>query len=96
MHPDIPGRFKAAFTNLDLDDLHDPEASTAIPLEMQDRERYFEGRMVSQVSTTDAQSQVGFLLGFSTTSILKRLYRSSTCEQPFSTQKMRCSVGTPI
>jgi transcription initiation factor TFIIH subunit 1 len=66
--PNVPDHFKTAFAQLDLDDLHDPESSTAIPLEMQDRERYFEGRMTSQVSTTDAQSQVDFLPGFSTES----------------------------
>ncbi|KAF9051169.1 hypothetical protein BDZ89DRAFT_527109 [Hymenopellis radicata] len=34
---------------LDYDDLHDPEASNGIILEMQDRQRYFEGRMGNQV-----------------------------------------------
>ena len=33
---------------LDIEDLHDPESSTGILLEMQDRQRYFEGRMSSQ------------------------------------------------
>ncbi len=45
--------FKSQFQDdeamLDFDDLHDPEASNGIILEMQDRQRYFEGRMSSQV-----------------------------------------------
>lgn len=31
-------------SQIDLDDLHDPESSAGITLEMQDRSRYFEGR----------------------------------------------------
>ncbi|KAF8638041.1 hypothetical protein AX16_010673 [Volvariella volvacea WC 439] len=37
-------------TQIALDDLHDPEASTGITLEMLDRTRYFEGRMASTTS----------------------------------------------
>ena len=31
-------------SQIDLDDLHDPESSAGITLEMKDRSRYFEGR----------------------------------------------------
>ncbi|KAF8070610.1 hypothetical protein FPV67DRAFT_1561376 [Lyophyllum atratum] len=34
-----------AYAQIELDDLNDPEASTGIVLEMQERQRYFEGRM---------------------------------------------------
>jgi len=40
---------------MDLEDLHDPEGSMGIILEMQDRQRYFEGR--STGSTMDSGSQ---------------------------------------
>lgn len=45
------------YAQIDLDDLHDPEASSGIVLEMQDRQRYFEGRM-SSASLTDAAAKV--------------------------------------
>ncbi|KIM45230.1 hypothetical protein M413DRAFT_66672 [Hebeloma cylindrosporum] len=35
------------YSQIEIDDLHDPEASNGIILEMQGRERYFEGRMDS-------------------------------------------------
>ncbi|KAF5370570.1 hypothetical protein D9758_001928 [Tetrapyrgos nigripes] len=41
---------------IDLDDLHDPETSVGIALEMQDRQRYFEGRMAN-ASSKDASQQ---------------------------------------
>ncbi|KAG6842122.1 hypothetical protein C0991_001615 [Blastosporella zonata] len=37
-------RLQDEYAQIDLDDLHDPEASAGIVLEMQDRQRYFEGR----------------------------------------------------
>jgi hypothetical protein len=41
------------YSQLDIDDLHDPEASNGIILEMQDRERYFEGRMCNDAQSTN-------------------------------------------
>ncbi|KAK0485803.1 hypothetical protein IW261DRAFT_1548835 [Armillaria novae-zelandiae] len=43
---------------IDLDDLHDPEASTGIILEMQDRQRYFEGRKA--VNSGSARKNIDF------------------------------------
>lgn len=43
---------------IDLDDLHDPEASTGIILEMQDRQRYFEGRKA--VNSDSARKNIDF------------------------------------
>ncbi|KAK0225922.1 hypothetical protein IW262DRAFT_1267984 [Armillaria fumosa] len=43
---------------IDLDDLHDPEASTGIILEMQDRQRYFEGRKA--VNSNSARKNIDF------------------------------------
>ncbi|KIM91917.1 hypothetical protein PILCRDRAFT_57232 [Piloderma croceum F 1598] len=43
-----------AYSQIDLDDLHDPEASAGIILEMQDRQRYFEGQMASAASAEAA------------------------------------------
>jgi transcription initiation factor TFIIH subunit 1 len=47
-------RQQDAYSQIDLDDLHDPEASAGIILEMQDRQRYFEGQMASAASAEDA------------------------------------------
>ncbi|KAK7472733.1 RNA polymerase II transcription factor B subunit 1 [Stygiomarasmius scandens] len=41
---------------IDLDDLHDPEASIGIALEMQDRQRYFEGRMANASADESQES----------------------------------------
>ncbi|GLB37585.1 putative TFIIH p62 subunit, N-terminal domain [Lyophyllum shimeji] len=41
-----------AYAQIELDDLRNPEASTGVILDMQDRQRYFEGRMLS--SAVDA------------------------------------------
>lgn len=38
--------------------MHDPEASTGIILEMQDRQRYFEGRMAARVAEEEAMKKV--------------------------------------
>ncbi|KAG7446276.1 uncharacterized protein BT62DRAFT_986844 [Guyanagaster necrorhizus] len=43
---------------IDLDDLHDPELSTGIILEMQDRQRYFEGRKAA--NSDDARKNIDF------------------------------------
>ncbi|KII92831.1 hypothetical protein PLICRDRAFT_89359 [Plicaturopsis crispa FD-325 SS-3] len=40
------------YSQIDLDDLHDPEGSAGIILQMQDRQRYFEGRMAGAVDGT--------------------------------------------
>jgi transcription initiation factor TFIIH subunit 1 len=47
-----------AYSQIDLDDLHDPEASAGIILEMQDRQRYFEGQMASAASADGAAGKV--------------------------------------
>jgi transcription initiation factor TFIIH subunit 1 len=47
-----------AYSQIDLDDLHDPEASAGIILEMQDRQRYFEGQMASAASVEGAAGKV--------------------------------------
>ncbi|KAF4598194.1 TFB1 family protein [Pleurotus pulmonarius] len=41
------------YSQVDLDDLHDPEASNGIVLEMQDRQRYFEGRTNAPEETAE-------------------------------------------
>ncbi|EGO25262.1 hypothetical protein SERLADRAFT_465142 [Serpula lacrymans var. lacrymans S7.9] len=46
-----------AYGQLDLDDLHDPETSVGIILEMQDRQRYFEGQMASAAAVEDARKK---------------------------------------
>jgi transcription initiation factor TFIIH subunit 1 len=43
---------------IDLDDLHDPEAPAGITLDMHDRQRYFDGRM-SNSSTGSGAAKVG-------------------------------------
>jgi transcription initiation factor TFIIH subunit 1 len=43
-------------SQLDLDDLHDPLASDGIALQMQDRQRYFEGQ--ARGTSSDAQANV--------------------------------------
>ena len=47
-----------ALAAIDLDDLHDPQASADIVLEMQGRQRYFEGRMSGSASAEDAARKV--------------------------------------
>lgn len=47
-----------AYLQIDLDDLHDPEASAGILLEMQDRQRYFEGQMASASTAEDLARRV--------------------------------------
>lgn len=42
------------YGQIDLDDLHDPEASTGIILDMQDRQRYFDGRMSNSSTANGA------------------------------------------
>ncbi|KAF5380343.1 hypothetical protein D9615_004564 [Tricholomella constricta] len=48
--------FDDVYTQIEIDDLRDPEASTGIVLEMQDHQRYFEGRM-SNGSAADAAAK---------------------------------------
>lgn len=43
------------FAQIDLDDLHDPENSAGIILEMQDRQRYFEGQMAGASAANAAR-----------------------------------------
>lgn len=52
---------ESLYETIDLDDLHDPEASAGILLEMQDRQRYFEGRMAS-LAVSGEERQVPYLL----------------------------------
>ncbi|TFY71942.1 hypothetical protein EVG20_g1057 [Dentipellis fragilis] len=42
------------YAQIDLDDLHDPQSSAGILLEMQDRQRYFEGRAGTKVAAEEA------------------------------------------
>lgn len=49
------------YSEIDIEDLHDPESSAGIALEMQDRQRYFEGRAIGQ--DDDGQEKVAKLLG---------------------------------
>lgn len=44
MNPPLTSGILKYYSQIDLDDLHDPESSAGIILEMQDRNRYFEGR----------------------------------------------------
>lgn len=46
------------YRQIDLDDLHDPETSAGIILDMQDRQRYFDARM-SNSSTVNGAAKVG-------------------------------------
>lgn len=43
---------------LDLDDLHDPEASTNIVLEMKEQQRYFEGQSAADVNGHSVQVSI--------------------------------------
>jgi len=43
-----------AYGQIELDDLHDPEASNGIALEMLDRQRYFDGGMSNLSSANGA------------------------------------------
>ncbi|KAI0048258.1 hypothetical protein FA95DRAFT_1517657 [Auriscalpium vulgare] len=45
------------YSQIDLDDLHDPQASAGILLDMQDRQRYFEGRVGAGKSAEEAPRQ---------------------------------------
>ncbi|KAI0645641.1 hypothetical protein C8Q79DRAFT_910952 [Trametes meyenii] len=47
-------------SQIDLEDLHDNQASTGILLDMQDRQRYFDGRATSIVDGSSAGPQVDF------------------------------------
>ncbi|KDQ21702.1 hypothetical protein BOTBODRAFT_211251 [Botryobasidium botryosum FD-172 SS1] len=46
---------------MDLEDLHDPEGTMGITLEMQDRQRYFEGRSAGSAVDSASQEQIGDL-----------------------------------
>ncbi|KAI6045967.1 hypothetical protein EDC04DRAFT_2864884 [Pisolithus marmoratus] len=46
-----------SFSLIELEDLHDPESSTGIFLEMQDRQRYFEGQLTRGVAAEQAPVQ---------------------------------------
>ncbi|KAJ7079158.1 hypothetical protein B0H15DRAFT_524345 [Mycena belliarum] len=46
------------YGQIDIDDLHDPEASAGIVLEMQDRQRYFEGGISSSAPGAEASRAV--------------------------------------
>ncbi|KAF9469932.1 hypothetical protein BDZ94DRAFT_1243580 [Collybia nuda] len=48
-----------SYAQIELDDLHDPEASIGITLEMQSRERYFEGRMANDDQTGTTAKEIG-------------------------------------
>jgi transcription initiation factor TFIIH subunit 1 len=50
--------YQISYAQIDLDDLHDPESSAGILLEMQDRQRYFEGGIQTQNLATQARLQV--------------------------------------
>ena len=54
----IDRRLQDAYGQIDIDDLHDPEASAGIVLEMQDRQRYFEGGISSTVAGADTARKV--------------------------------------
>lgn len=41
---------EGAYAQITLDDLRDPEAMSGITLQMQDRERYFEGQLTRSAS----------------------------------------------
>jgi hypothetical protein len=53
-----------AYAQIMLDDLKDPEAMDGITLQMQDRERYFEGQLARSASE-QAGSEVCFSFSFS-------------------------------
>ncbi|KAH7911986.1 hypothetical protein BJ138DRAFT_1125597 [Hygrophoropsis aurantiaca] len=46
------------YAQIDLDDLRDPEASTGIVLDMQDRQRYFEGQLTRGAAEQEPGRQV--------------------------------------
>ncbi|KAJ7647140.1 hypothetical protein FB45DRAFT_892517 [Roridomyces roridus] len=56
---DLPGAKRqklsadGSYGQIDIDDLHDAEASTGIVLEMQDRQRYFEGGISQSTSSAE-------------------------------------------
>lgn len=49
---------QSTYAQIDLDDLHDPEASAGILLEMRDQQRYFEGQMAA-AEKAEKLAQVG-------------------------------------
>jgi transcription initiation factor TFIIH subunit 1 len=57
-------RQQGPYSQIDLDDLHDPEASAGILLEMQDRQRYFEGQMANASTAEDLARRVLALFYF--------------------------------
>ncbi|KAH7888489.1 hypothetical protein F5I97DRAFT_705024 [Phlebopus sp. FC_14] len=52
------GEGQDSFSRIEYEDLRDPEASTGIILEMQDRQRYFEGQLARDAATESTNSQV--------------------------------------
>jgi hypothetical protein len=53
------------YSQIDLDDLRDSEASAGIILEMQDRQRYFEGQIASAASAENIARMVSFYIHIS-------------------------------
>jgi hypothetical protein len=53
-----PFQSHSQYSQIDLADLHNPESSTGILLEMQDRQRYFEARPGAAVSAEQAPRPV--------------------------------------
>ncbi|KAI6157476.1 hypothetical protein BKA82DRAFT_1000520 [Pisolithus tinctorius] len=51
------GDSQDSFSQIELEDLRDPESSIGILLEMQDRQRYFEGQLMRGVAAEQAPSQ---------------------------------------
>jgi len=76
-----PFDYKNFYAQIDLDDLHDPEASPGILLQMQDRQRYFEGQMASTVSAEEMARKVRlFVSHFSTQSLTTCHVEPQCCE----------------
>ena len=49
--------YQDIYNQIDLEDLHDPESTAGIILEMQDRQRYFEGQM-AKTALEEAKKKV--------------------------------------
>jgi len=65
-----------SYSQIDIDDLHDPESSAGIILEMQDSQRYFEARMSKEAE--EAAKQVRSFLSASDVLNFFFIYRRLT------------------
>lgn len=73
---------------IDLEDLHDTQSSTGIVLDMQDRQRYFEGRSAGTGPAVEVN--ISYLLSCIT---LISSLRNSTSVLPYGKQRISYKDG---